>query len=82
MAQFCRYCDHITVGGLPFCEIRERFYSIEHLRHSNECEHYLYNPIDALREHKPGHRPRATQVEDMPEQVPGQTTIYDVLKEE
>ena len=61
MAQYCRYCDHMQCGGassLGYCEVRNRLYTPEHLAHTNNCTHYLFNPIDALRRNPLGYRPR------------------------
>lgn len=76
MAQYCRYCDHMLVGGIPFCEIKEKFYPIEHLTHTNQCPHFLRNDIDALRRNPKGYQPR----EDGVECDPNQTTIFDFLE--
>ena len=84
MAQFCRYCDHVSVPGMgmAFCEARNVLMSRDHLRHTNNCDHFDYNPIDALRQHRPGHQPRDKGEDCAEEQVPGQTSIYDYLQED
>lgn len=76
MAQFCRYCDHMHVTGFGYCDIKDKFYQLEHLAHTNDCGLYSYNPIDALRKHRPGHQPRE-EVSECTD--PNQTTIFDFL---
>ena len=82
MAQFCRYCDHMHCGGgssFGLCEVRNRLYTPEHLAHTNECEHYAPNPIDALRRNAKGHRPRGGNAPQAADE--NQTTIFDLLGE-
>lgn len=77
MAQFCRYCDHMHVTGFGYCDIKDKFYPLDHLAHTNDCALFAYNPIDALRKHRPGHQPRE---EDLECKDPNQTTIFDILE--
>lgn len=82
MAQFCRYCDHILCGGrssFGYCEVKNRFYTPDHLAHTNNCEHFVYNPIDALRRNARGHVPR--ERDETQELDTNQTTIFDFLEE-
>lgn len=81
MAQFCRYCDHMICGGrsvFGLCEVKNRLYTPEHLAHTNECAHFLYNPIDALRRNPRGHVPRDGRPSPA-EHDESQTTIYDFI---
>lgn len=83
MVQYCRYCDHMQCGGrrsLGYCEVRNKLYTPEHLAHTNDCEHFSFNPIDALRQNRTGYRPRNQDGQDGAS-VEGQTTIFDVLGE-
>ena len=84
MAQFCRYCDHISVPGtgMAFCEVRNMLLTRDHLRHTNNCNRFAYNPIDALRLNRAGHKPREDTEESDPEICPGQTSIFDIEKKE
>lgn len=79
MAQYCRYCDHIFGGGFWFCEIRMKYYPREHLTHTNNCEHYLFNPIDALRTNRSGYVPRTAAPTAGEPGNEGQMDIYDFL---
>lgn len=83
MAQFCRYCDHMFCGGrssFGYCEVKNRLYTPEHLAHTNNCEHYAYNPIDALRINRRGYTPRVQPaMQDLDE---NQTNIWDFLEDE
>lgn len=82
MAQFCRYCDHMLCGGassLGYCEVRNRLYTPAHLAHTNECQHFVYNPIDALRRNPRGHVPKEGIV--APSQDENQATIWDFMGE-
>ena len=83
MAQYCRYCEHVSGGGggFHFCEIRMKYYPREHLAHTNDCEHYLFNPIDALRTNPRGYVPRGAAQSEDPEMAEGQTSIYDYINE-
>jgi hypothetical protein len=62
---------------MGFCEIKNRFYTPEHLMHTNNCGFFVYNPIDALRHNPKGHVPKRPSVADARDR--NQTTIYDFL---
>ena len=83
MAQFCRYCDHMLCGGsssFGLCEVKNRLYTPEHLAHTNNCDHFAYNPIDALRRNPKGHIPRTQPIAQ--ERDRSQTVIWDFLEDE
>ena len=84
MAQFCRYCDHVSVPGtgMAYCEARNVLMTREHLKHTNDCDIFAYNPIDALRTNRAGHQPRRDAEPCDPEICPGQTSIFDIEKKE
>ena len=58
MAQYCRYCSYMVCGDANYCEIKDRCYSDEHIKHTNQCKDFELNPIDALRLNDKCYRPR------------------------
>lgn len=62
---------------MGFCEVWNKFYTPEHLAHTNNCKYYKHNPIDALRHNPKGHTPKKTTV--APEQDKNQMIIFDFL---
>ena len=48
MAQYCRYCAHMTCGDANYCSVKDKCYSDSKLKHTNKCKHFEFNPIDAM----------------------------------
>ena len=58
MAQYCRYCEYIvTEQGSLYCPIKDRYISEKYAKHTNECDEFLLNPIDAIRTNRAGYKP-------------------------
>lgn len=58
MAQYCRYCAYMICGDVNYCEARLTAYSNKHIKSTNRCKEFEFNPIDALGENSDGYKPR------------------------
>lgn len=58
MKQYCRYCSNMCCGDANWCDVKEETYSDSYIKHTNNCKHFVFNPIDALQENLKGYHPR------------------------
>ena len=63
MAQYCRYCEHLynEMNGY-YCAERERYMSEKSIRHSNTCDRFQLNRIDAMRLNQIGYKPTGRMI--------------------
>jgi len=59
MAQYCRYCINMYCGDANWCSEKDKEYTDEYIKHTNNCKFFELNPIDALFENEKGYKPRA-----------------------
>lgn len=58
MNQYCRYCNNMVCGDANYCSVKKRCYSDEHIKRTNKCKDFEFNPMDALGENPDGYKPR------------------------
>jgi len=63
MAQYCRYCEHVSTGAFA-CKCRKtgKYMHRTDMKHTNRCKHFQLNPVDALRENVKGYRPTGKKI--------------------
>ncbi len=66
MTQYCRYCSHMVCGDANYCSKKEQCYSDEHIKRTNKCKDFDFNPIDALYENQEGYKPRVIKQKEKP----------------
>ena len=57
MKQYCRYCNNLCVGDVPYCSVRDQVIPETRTKHANKCNDFEFNKIDAYGETK-GYKPR------------------------
>ena len=64
MAQYCRYCAwaYGVEDGVLWCEKRDQTFTAKQAKHTNTCEQYALNAIDALRENAKGYKPTGIRI--------------------
>ena len=64
MAQYCRYCAWARGidENIIRCSKREVEFTGKQAKHTNTCELFALNPIDALRENVKGYRPTGIRI--------------------
>lgn len=80
MAQYCRYCSKLQVGGGKiFCKAKRKRIR-EHLaKTTNYCPFYDLTYIDAFGENVKGYQPRHRKIPES--QIDGQMELMDFFKE-
>lgn len=63
MKQYCRYCIHLVTGNGIYCTKRNREYTEQYAKSTNNCGDFELNVIDAFFENERGYQPRA-EVDD------------------
>lgn len=63
MKQYCRYCTNLVVGNGIYCTKRNREYTEQYAKSTNNCGDFELNVIDAFFENERGYQPRA-EVDD------------------
>ena len=63
MKQYCRYCAYLVTGNGIYCTKRNREYSEQYAKSTNNCGDFELNVIDAFFENERGYQPRA-EVDD------------------
>lgn len=48
----------MVCGDANYCSVKQRCYSDEHIKRTNKCKDFEFNPIDALGENEKGYQPR------------------------
>lgn len=56
--QYCRYCNNLTYGDVPYCSVRKKVLSESYAKSTNRCKFFELNPIDAFYENLKGYRAR------------------------
>lgn len=66
MTQRCRYCQYLVTGNGIYCTKRNREYSEQYAKSTNNCGDFELNVIDAFGENERGYQPRESkpQVDD------------------
>ena len=64
MTQYCRYCTYMVCGDANYCSVRQKTYSDDHIKRTNRCRDFEFNPIDALGENPNEYRPRKHKEND------------------
>lgn len=59
MKQYCRYCVNLVVGNGIYCMKRNREYSEQYAKSTNNCGDFELNVVDAFGEDRQGYQPRA-----------------------
>ena len=72
--QYCRYCQNLVVGNGIYCTKRNREYSEQYAKSTNNCGDFELNVIDAFGENLRGYQPR----EPKPEVDDRQITFEDM----
>lgn len=58
MKQYCRYCNELTYGDVPYCSKRNKVLSEAYAKSRNRCKFFEFNPMDAFGENLNGYKPR------------------------
>ena len=58
MKQYCRYCRWLVTGNGIWCEKRQRTYSENYAKSTNNCGDFELNVVDAFFENEKGYQPR------------------------
>ena len=61
--QRCRYCANLVVGSGIYCTKRNREYSEQYAKSTNNCGDFELNVIDAFFENERGYKPREPKPE-------------------
>ena len=61
--QYCRYCIWLVTGNGIYCTKRNREYTEQYAKSTNNCGDFELNVVDAFGEDGQGHQPRA-EVDD------------------
>ena len=56
--QRCRYCQWLVTGNGIYCTKRNREYSEQYAKSTNNCGDFELNVIDAFGENERGYQPR------------------------
>ena len=56
--QYCRYCAFLVTGNGIYCTKRNREYSEQYAKSTNNCGDFELNVIDAFGENEKGYIPR------------------------
>lgn len=57
MRQYCRYCNNLVAGNGTYCTVLNKEMSDSKAKHTNNCKHFEFNPMDAFAETS-GYKPR------------------------
>lgn len=58
MKQYCRYCIHLVTGNGIYCTKRNREYTEQYAKSTNNCGDFELNVIDAFGENERGYQPK------------------------
>ena len=61
--QYCRYCTNLVVGNGIYCTKRNREYTEQYAKSTNNCGDFELNVIDAFGENERGYQPRERKPE-------------------
>lgn len=63
MKQYCRYCRWLVTGNGIYCTKRNREYTEQYAKSTNNCGDFELNVIDAFFENERGYQPREPKAE-------------------
>ena len=58
MKQYCRYCANLVCGDAAWCEAKKKIISEASAKRPNDCNDFMFNPLDAFGENEKGYQPR------------------------